>query len=99
MRKKMVNVLIDAIVLTMLLACGSETKEHTEEEPCLVTNALYSHTVVYCGGYRTPDNIVSIHVCCDTTRTVNRSGCLPADQPLELEDCEEVNICYVSEWE
>ena len=99
MRKKMVNVFIDAIVLTLLLACGGETKEHTEEEPCLTTNALYSHTVTYCGGYRTPDNIVSIHVCCDTTRTVERNGCLPADQPIESDDCEEVNVCFVSEWE
>lgn len=98
MRKKMVNVFIDAIVLTMLLACGS-TREHTEEEPCLVTNALYSHTIVYCGGERTPDNIASVHICCDYTGEVTRNGCLPGDQPLELEDCEEVNICYVSEWE
>jgi hypothetical protein len=30
-RKKMVNVFIDAIVLTMLLACGGETKEHTDK--------------------------------------------------------------------
>ncbi len=99
MRSKMVNVFIDAIVLTLLLACGSETKEHTQEEPCLVTNALYSHTVIYCGGERTADNIVSIHVCCDTTRSVIRNGCLPADQPVELYDCEEVNVCFVSEWE
>lgn len=99
MGKKMVNVFIDAIVLTMLLACGSETKEHTEEEPCLVTNALYSHTVVYCGGERTVDNIASVHICCDYTGEVNRNGCLPPDQPLELEDCEEVNVCFVSEWE
>ena len=97
MRSKMVNVFIDAIVLTMLLACGSETQGHTEEEPCLATNKFYSHTVTYCGGERTSDNIVSVHICCDTSRTIIRNGCLPADQPIELHGCEEVNVCFVDE--
>tara|TARA_A200000113_G_scaffold225264_2_gene245552 strand:- start:779 stop:1093 length:315 start_codon:yes stop_codon:yes gene_type:complete len=97
--RKMVFIFTDALVLTLLLACGTETTSYpVDSEECQPWHETYSHSVTHCGEEQ------SVYIACNPrVRSGDQvPGCVD-DLLLKCfeeseEDCFSENVC-MNLWE
>ena len=86
----MVFIFTDALVLTLLLACGTETTSYpVDSEECQPYHETYSHSVTRCGEEK------SVYIACNPREREQTQGCV--DDLLlkssEEEGCYSENVC------
>ena len=91
MKKKMF-IFTDALVLTLLLACGTETTSYSvDSEECQPWQETYSHSVIHCGEEQ------SVYIACNPrVRSGDQIlGCVDDLLLFEEDDenCYPENVC------
>ncbi len=101
--RKMVFIFTDALVLTLLLACGTETTSHTiDSNECQPYHETYSHSVTRCHDEESGEETQSVYIACNPrARPGDRyEGCVN-DLLLKSYDavnCFSENVC-MNLWE
>ena len=84
------------VLAVMLIGCGDDLPDKDFGRECREYDAMYSHSVLFCGG-RTADNVEDVfQVCTYQHRTSDQvQDCVSNFDLMEFDaDCEVQHICW-----